>query len=442
MRLFSTAAAHFVFDQLLIDVPSKEDNGRVYLTWQPVESQAWLANSSAGQVTVTLRNAGRADGGKVAFGATREGAVDAEITLTVTPGGQSATFWVAGAKASLEDGDAVIEAVTASGTVLATVPAMVRIRKNAEKLTIRERDRLLRAFAWLDSQDTGYFNNIWNQHNDAMFREAHRCPAFLPWHRAFLLDVERRLQFFDPSVSLPYWRSDQQSPKLFRADFLGASPAVSVTGPDESVFAVTIKETNPLFFWKASHARIYRAPQPGWDPATQGAPGVIGALAAMTLGSKYAAIRRPIEEGPHDEGHVSWLGDLDAIETAARDPLFYMHHCNIDRIWAEWQRVDPATRMDASLDDAYLPRSNDRAGYNAGDTMWPWNGVTSATDPNRPSTAPGDGLLPSSIAPPLPPPPPLERGPRVQEMIDYQGRFANAHLGFDYQDIPYFDPGP
>ena len=45
--------------------------------------------------------------------------------------------------------------------------------------------------------------------------EAHGFSAFYPWHRAYLLDLERELQNIDPSVSLPYWRFDQPAPGLF-----------------------------------------------------------------------------------------------------------------------------------------------------------------------------------------------------------------------------------
>ena len=36
--------------------------------------------------------------------------------------------------------------------------------------------------------------------------QAHNAPAFLPWHRAFLLEFEREMQKIDPRVALPYWR--------------------------------------------------------------------------------------------------------------------------------------------------------------------------------------------------------------------------------------------
>jgi hypothetical protein len=60
-------------------------------------------------------------------------------------------------------------------------------------------------------------------HTQVSSPEAHGAPGFLPWHRAYLLDLERELQNIDPSVALPYWRFDQAAPNLFVKEFIGTS---------------------------------------------------------------------------------------------------------------------------------------------------------------------------------------------------------------------------
>jgi tyrosinase len=52
-----------------------------------------------------------------------------------------------------------------------------------------------------------------------------------------------------------------------------------------------------------------------------------------------------LEQTPHNDVHVvvggrGWMGNPD---TAAQDPIFWLHHANIDRIWVEWsvQGEDP-----------------------------------------------------------------------------------------------------
>ena len=44
----------------------------------------------------------------------------------------------------------------------------------------------------------------------------------MPWHRLYLLDLERQLQAVRPAVTLPYWQFDQAAPNLFTEDFMGA----------------------------------------------------------------------------------------------------------------------------------------------------------------------------------------------------------------------------
>jgi tyrosinase len=46
-------------------------------------------------------------------------------------------------------------------------------------------------------------------------------------------------------------------------------------------------------------------------------------------------------EGIHNSGHVWVGGSMMGIPTAPTDPIFWMHHAEIDRIWAEWQIANP-----------------------------------------------------------------------------------------------------
>lgn len=44
--------------------------------------------------------------------------------------------------------------------------------------------------------------------------------------------------------------------------------------------------------------------------------------------------------------------------TSPLDPLFYLHHANVDRIWAQWQAAEPASRQFA-VGNPIAPRPND-----------------------------------------------------------------------------------
>jgi tyrosinase len=301
--------------------------------------------------------------------------------------------------------------------VALSLPLMVRIRKNANLLSEGERERFLAAFAKLNDAGLGPFVNFRNMHTSAGDPEAHRAAGFLPWHRAYLLDLERELQVIDPSVALPYWRFDQPAPLLFDLDFIGVS--------DDSG-SVHFSQDNPLQFWVTDGMPgIQRRPR--FNTSTEAAH-VSAEADTLSLGSPdnvYAAFRR-MEGDPHGAAHTSFGGSISSISTAARDPLFFLLHCNVDRLWAKWQWF--FRRWDADQPEAYDPRPQ-RVGHNLPDSMWPWNGVTT---PPRPSTAPGGGLAssPTAAAP--------GRKPRVRDLLDLQGQVSAAgRLGFDYDDVPF-----
>jgi tyrosinase len=46
-------------------------------------------------------------------------------------------------------------------------------------------------------------------------------------------------------------------------------------------------------------------------------------------------------EGVHNGVHVWVGGTMSVIPTAPSDPVFWMHHANIDRLWAQWQTAHP-----------------------------------------------------------------------------------------------------
>ena len=75
----------------------------------------------------------------------------------------------------------------------------------------------------------------------------------------------------------------------------------------------------------------------------------IGAFATLPNAAAVAAAMAngtfntfaPALEGVHNSGHVWVGGSMGSIPTAPTDPVFWMHHAEIDRIWAEWQAANP-----------------------------------------------------------------------------------------------------
>jgi tyrosinase len=406
-----------------------------YVGWAPVPATVRLSDTAGatGPLAVRLRNQNAARGGQVVFFAARSGTGQADIQLTLPLAGTPVNFLLAGQfqRPSSQDGDAAVEVVNQStNQVIGRIPLMVRIRKNAVTLTTAERNRFLAAFATLNDRGMGRFADFRNVHTSAGDPEAHGNAGFPPWHRAFLLDLERELQRIDPSVALPYWRFDQRAPSLFNRDFMGV--------PDSSTGRVLFSAANPLQFWATDGVTgIVRRPRfdTQTQPATAQSGPVLTEAATLQLalpGNRYQLFRR-MEGNPHGTAHVSFTGSISQIPTAAKDPLFFLLHANVDRLWAKWQWLN--RRFDLTSTNTYQPLGSaggpgaTRVGHNLNDTMWPWNQITSSP---RPQTAPGGTMAPS----PLTSAPGLR--PTVGATIDYQGvRTAASRLGFDYDDVPF-----
>jgi tyrosinase len=163
--------------------------------------------------------------------------------------------------------------------------------------------------------------------------------------------------------------------------------------------------------------------------------GLYNEAQTLALGNDFHAFQS-IEGDPHNLVHSSFGGFLSDPTIAPRDPLFFLLHANVDRLWAKWQWL--WTLYDPGNPDAYAHPNPPRIGHDLNDTMWPWNGITgngqqpTPTGNNRPPTAPG-GALPQSADLTFPP-----SSPMVRDMLDYQGIVTlTDRMGFDYDDVPF-----
>ena len=189
---------------------------------------------------------------------------------------------------------------------------------------------------------------------------------FLPWHRGYLLALEAQIRaeiapLGGPSTwSLPYWNyfgpdPEYDIPPAFTAAQLpngSANPLLPTAryGPMHSA--------NQANIWVATDAGIQNHPPIPSDlfygPVTFdsmnqtifagdditpefGGPETGFAHSGSTHGD--------FESNPHDLVHV-YVGGQSPDQTipglmsvpalAALDPVFYLHHANIDRLWAVW----------------------------------------------------------------------------------------------------------
>ena len=52
-----------------------------------------------------------------------------------------------------------------------------------------------------------------------------------------------------------------------------------------------------------------------------------------------------VSSGIHAAGHVYIGGENLDLFSSPNDPVFFLHHANLDRIWAIYQSLDPENRM-------------------------------------------------------------------------------------------------
>lgn len=161
---------------------------------------------------------------------------------------------------------------------------------------------------------------------------------FLPWHRMFVYFFEHiiRSVLNDSSFTLPYWNYS-------RANAHAIPPQFHMQG-------------DPTF---GSLFRPNRNPGVNQgQPIDQGQPDNplgLQALAQLTYKPQGAAqgFCAALDLGLHGNVHVL-VGNstnMGNIPFAANDPVFWMHHCNIDRLWASWNR---AGRQNPTNDAAWL----------------------------------------------------------------------------------------
>jgi len=196
------------------------------------------------------------------------------------------------------------------------IPALwfpkTHIRRDQAKLRRHERDRFLCAYQALVNNGTlGQFVKI---HQEIHYM--HMSERFLPWHRVFLLLLEHALQSVHPDVTIPYWNWTKATSQTFPAWLASFTPTVPMPPP---LSPITVTRSPGPSAWLATIA--------------SSTPGVMasGNFSAFTGGL----------ENIHNGVHVWVGGSMSWIATAPADPIFWMHHANIDRLWAVWQVAHP-----------------------------------------------------------------------------------------------------
>src|SRR3954451_13136754 len=228
---------------------------------------------------------------------------------------------------------------TPAPTTTPTSSAGGRLRKEIGSLSAAEQDTLKAAFAGLMERDpktpgdpvdpTSYYA-IAGYHWLPLRWCAHHINPFNPWHRAYLKIFEDALRTVPgcANVTLPYWNVATELPSLLQEEPLASYKLPA--DPGGGWFPYTTERYSVAQIAANMHdygvlTDIDRGQnQSTWGAYHQQDP---------ETGSGYQ--RWSIQA--HDSGHGSVGPTMGAQDVSAYDPVFWFYHCNIDRLWLDWQ---------------------------------------------------------------------------------------------------------
>jgi tyrosinase len=247
---------------------------------------------------------------------------------------------------------------------------------------------------------------------------AHQTPAFLPWHRKLVLMFEAAIRqvTHDPHFTLPYWdwTDDSSLDVVFSDDLMGPQegdpddnyavnsgpfrrekfplnltassigsddfaaqcPFPFLTRGDKSDFSlptsddvaalleVNIYDSSP-YDVTADIDQSFRnyllgIPDPSADPTSLQGMVRLHSSPHVWLGGTWDAT---VYSGTFASSTTTFVGTMSALDCSPNDPTFWLHHCNVDRIWAIWETMYGST---------FEPTSGENQGWNLSDELYPY----------------------------------------------------------------------
>ena len=286
--------------------------------------------------------------------------------------------------------------------------------------------------------------------NNTIVDFAHSGPVFPVWHRRYLLIVEKEFQRItnNDSFGFPYWQWEEDDRSPFTREYYGIPPnspgdTVNVTG--SVINPVTWNTVCDISYWlQDGNCSDYWTPcNPADDlaarrPLQRGGgttylPNIVEVMIAIAapdydapdetgmylLNSPRTSFRSRMEGlnricsavtcvGSRDVNmthmHINvhlWVGgQMSVVPGAINDPIFSLHHCNVDRILESWMQRFTGTSSDSTLLPAYVPETGGHPGHNRDDYMVPFFPLITAGEQYRVAEEWGytyDELIPANI---------------------------------------------
>lgn len=216
-------------------------------------------------------------------------------------------------------------------------------RREWRQLSRDEQARFIKAIRQLQTDGSpSTYDRLVNVHLQKA-GEIHGTANFLPWHRLYLYVLEFLLRRIDPSVFVPYWDwgFDSQGPE--DAPVFDDDPEIGF-GRNGDLQDRCIK-TGAFATWQPQYPFPHCLKRQ-WAETNRievfSSTDFIQIIISMS--KNYLSFAPSLEQIPHGQVHNAIGGLAGDLTTMAspNDPLFFLHHANLDRYWAMWQASDPA----------------------------------------------------------------------------------------------------
>lgn len=177
-------------------------------------------------------------------------------------------------------------------------------------------DSLLSAIRMMKANTNSADPNSWSYWtNIHINRCPHGVPYFLAWHRGYLYYFERQLRAVsgNSGLVLPYW--DYYTSATIPAEFTDASSSNPLY---VERLNVNVRQALTMAPFSSSLTNFQRGANNAFEPS--------------------------IENAPHNPVH-DIIGNVMSTMHSPVDPIFWLHHANVDRLWVAWVAAGGGRKM-------------------------------------------------------------------------------------------------
>ena len=231
-----------------------------------------------------------------------------------------------------------------------------RYRRNIDCLTSNQLHDLREAYQALydlPAADANSFATIAGLHGSPSPSYCiHGFPGFFTWHRAYMLAFEQALQCIHSNIMLPFW--DWSSGPSTGVPAACSQPTY-VNRAGDTV-------SNPLYSGPIPAAAGGGQTSRRSDINTTAFDDIAVTAQTALTNASFSSFQSALY-GPHGSVHVRTGGQMSTVSAASFDPIFFLHHCEVDRLWWIWQQSHPgplpANEANLELDPFNKPYSTD-----------------------------------------------------------------------------------